>query len=139
MGLFYLLVGMCLAYEIHKLIDFRFFGRLTYIMLKYKNQLEHHKTNKITNSIIKVSITDLFYIFVLIIGIFGFQSLGFGSILILSIISNNIMKNANKKITMIVFLIDSVLSALILILILTNFYFFRMESLEFIKHVISFI
>lgn len=132
----YLLVGMCLAYEIHKMFDFKNFSRFTYIIYHYAEEVKRRK-GKVYNTIVKMSFANLGYVAVLIIGLFGSQGLFFGSILVLSILTGNILKKTNRKVSSIIYLIDSILSMIILTLILVNFYFFKMESIEFIKHLIS--
>jgi len=134
---FYLLVGMCLAYEIHKIFDFRVFNQLSYLLINYRKQIKEKE--KFYTTIIKISFIEICYYIILIIGAFGSQGLFFSSLFILAIISNSIMKKTNHKGFSIIYFIDIILSAIVLIFILANFYFFKMESIDFIKYLISLI
>jgi len=136
--IFNLLVGMCLAFEIHKMLDFNSFKRLNYILIHYTEEVKNRKGD-LYNAIVKISFANIAYIIILVIGIFGSQMLFFGSLIVLSVITGSILKKTNRKISSIIYLVDTILSTLILILILINFYFFKMESIEFIKHLISLI
>ncbi len=139
MGFFYILVGMCLAYEIHKLFDFKFFSHMSYLIIHYSEQIKNRNLGLFLNSVTKFSFTNLFYFVIIIIGVFGFQSWFFSSILVLSIISNTIMKKTSRKVSSIIYLIDSIISTIILIIIIVNFHFFRLESIEFIKYLFTII
>lgn len=136
--IFNLLVGMCLAYEIHKMIDFWNFSRINYIIYHYTDQIKMRKGD-VYNAIIKISLTNLAYTIIVIIGIFGNQMLFFGSLMGLSVITGSVLKKTTRKMSFIIYLVDTIISMLILIFILVNFYFFKMESIEFIKHLISLI
>ena len=135
--LFYILVGMCLAFEIHKMFDFKNFSRMSYLIIHYSDQVKNRKLGKFLNSVIKISFTNIFYFFVLLIGVFGFQGWFFTSILMLSIISNTVMKKTKQKTSLIIYLVDSILSMIILVIILINFYFFQMGSIDFLKYLIT--
>ena len=134
---FYLSVGMCLAYEIHKMFDFKNFSHMSYLIIHYSEQVKSRKSGKFLNSVAKVSFANIFYAIILLIGAFSFQGWFFASILILSIISNTVMKKTNRKVSSIIYSIDSILSMIMLIVILVNFSFFKMESVEFIRYLIS--
>jgi len=136
--IFYLLVGMCLAYEIHKILDFKVFKRITYFMYHYTEQVKQRK-GKIQTVILKISLVELFYFGILIAGSFGSQWIFFGSLLVLSLISTTILKNTKHKVYSVIYFIDIILSSIILILALANFYFFKMESIDFVKYLISLI
>jgi len=135
---FYLLVGMCLAYEIHKILDFEVFKRIAYLIYHYTDQIKQRKGN-LQTVVLKISVTEFFYYVILIIGVWGSQCLFFGSLLVLSLTSSTILKNTKHKMFSVIYFIDIVLSSIILILILVNFYFFKMESIDFFKYLISLI
>jgi hypothetical protein len=122
--IFYLLVGMCLGYEIHKFLDFNTFSRLTYTIVKYSDQLKNRSVNnEIFKSILKMSITNLIYFIIVVFGMFSSQSWFFITLMIMSIISGFLLKRINKKYVKILFIIDVIVSIVILSVILINHFF----------------
>lgn len=136
--IFNLLVGMCLAYEIHKMIDFWNFSRINYIIYHYTDQIKIRKGD-VYNAIIRISLTNLAYTIIVIIGIFGNQMLFFGSLMGLSVMTGSVLKKTTRKMSFIIYLVDTIISIFILIFILVNFYFFKMGSIEFVKYLITLI
>lgn len=136
---FYLLIGLCLAYEIHKLLDFGNFSKLYLVMVKYSKEIKNRSVGTFTKAVLKVSTFNLLYYVLLIIGIFGSNSIFFSALMILSITNEFIMKKTNRKWGSIIFKIDAILSGILLIAVLVNYFFYQMNGLEFIKYLISLI
>lgn len=137
---FYLMVGMCLAFEIHKLFDFKTFYRLNYIVTVYRKQLKTHLLNsgEIFSSIRKISYLNLAYMIVLFGGLFTFQSYFFTAIIILMIITGELFKLIkNKYAHIVIYSIDIFLTVSILVLIIINRFWFNMGELELLKYLIS--
>lgn len=137
----YLAIILLLGYEIHKLFEFRIFSRIDYIIINYSKQLKNRETtNKIYISALKLSLMNLIYIVVLVFGIIiTYQYWFFIFILMLSLISNFIFQKINRKVSFMLYLINSFLSIIILTLILINYFFFKMETFEFFNYLISLI
>jgi len=138
MTFFYLLLVMCLSFEIHKMLDFSTFNHLNYINVKYKNELRNHTETTIYKNITKLVITNFVYFIIIVIGMFGAQSIFFVSMVWLWIIGDYIIKiTKNKKLISTIYFSESFLSAIIIILSIINFFFFKMEVIEFLKYLIT--
>ena len=85
MTFFYFLVGICLAFEIHKLFDFRNFSRLNYTLVKYTKQIKNRGLNAFSKAVLKISAFNLFYYVLIIIGFFGINSVFFITLMIMSL------------------------------------------------------
>lgn len=132
---FYLAVSIFLAYEIHKILDFKRFNKLLYFVSKYPKEIKNRKSeNPITLSMLKISIMNLFYIIILIIDCFSFQGYLFIAILVMSIINSFLNKLKSKKILKYVFLFtDSIITTILLIFIIVNYLYLNIDVNEIVN------
>lgn len=135
--LFNFLIALFIGFELQKLFQFRIFFKLKCISSDY-NQIIQKKYNVVSKALLKIAFVDLLYIIVTFIGIFTINNLFFISIILISYIQTLIFKLIkNKIIRKISFIIEIVTSITLLLLIITNIFFFNMEEIDLIKHLIN--
>lgn len=133
---FYFAVSIFLAYEIHKILDFKRFNKLLYFISKYPTEIKNRKSeNPITLAISKISLMNLFCIIILIIGSFSFQGYLFVTILVMFVIKESFLKNfnPNKILRTILFFTDSMITAILLIFIIVNYLYLNIDINEIVN------
>lgn len=125
--LFNLLIILFIFFEIQKLIQFNFFFRLVCISIDYRKTILEKTKTVAYKELIKYSLINFVYLVVLIIGFF--KSIGdtnlyyFSGIILLSLLHEMFIKNIkNTTIRKIIYIIDILLSILLLSLSLVNIY-----------------
>lgn len=126
MILFNLTLSLILAYEIHRLIKFNFFFKLKSIMADYpkiREKLNEKLKLRIYNEVIKITLVELVYALICIIGLFTINRLYFIIIIGSSFISTTLFRSSsNKIIRKIIHTIDIVISILCVSLVFISYY-----------------
>lgn len=125
--LFNLLIILFIFFEIQKLIQFNFFFRLVCISIDYRKTILEKTKTVAYKELIKYSLINFVYLVTLIIGFF--KSIGdtnlyyFSGIILLSLLHEMFIKHIkNTTIRKIIYIIDILLSILLLSLSLVNIY-----------------
>ena len=136
--LFIISLGAFIGYEIQKIIQFNYFLKLKCIVSDYYNQILKKQTTVAYKEIIKISLVDFAYSIVTFIGLFTINLYFFYALIFLSILTNMFFKYVkNKKIRKIYFILDIVLSILLLSLPIINMFFYHLTSAQFIAQLIN--
>lgn len=134
----YLLVTFFLGYEIQKFFQFDYFFRLKSISGLYQKRILKRPKSIVYKEISKIALIDLLYLIILLIGCFTINRYFFCGILLLSVISTLIFKLKNKKIKKTFFVIDIILSIILLLISIINYTFYQIDSLQIIKQILSY-
>jgi len=136
--LYNLILSLLFGYEIQKLFQFNFFFRLFSLSSDYKQRLLKRINSVAYQQLMKVSLVDLVYLITIVIGFFTKNLIFFSSIIIIMNIQLLTFKfTKNKRIRKIVYLIDIISSLILLGLIITNIFFYNLESIDFINKILA--
>jgi len=135
--IYYLFVTIFLSFEIQKLFQINFFFKLKLLSTEYSERISK-RTNSITTQYTKIAIVEFAYLIILLIGLFTFNEYFFCLIILLSALQTIMFKTKNKTFKKIWFVIDIVLSIVLLTLTIINFSYFQLDGIQFIKHLFNF-
>lgn len=131
-----LLFALFMVYEIQSLVQFRFFFKMLNLVADHYTRIISRPISKINISMSKIIIAEFVYIIILIIAVFGINSIGALIILLLALVGGNIVKRVkNIKVRKVWFIFDKIVSILILFMMVLNFYFFDINTLEILKNI----
>ena len=135
---FYLLVTILIGYELQVLIQGNTFFRITDLHSRYKKQLKKHQKSKAWKAIIKIGFFNLFYIILIIVGLFGYNYIFFWAIIGLSILQE-VWRSIFKRIIWrrILYTLDTIICIALLSLSLVNYMYFKVDSIIFVHSIIS--
>lgn len=128
-----------LGFEIQKIFQFNFFFRLKCITSDYSKRITLKINSIVYKEILKISLVDLMYIIVLLIGLFTINKYFLCGILVLGALDTIIFKFIkNKTFRKIFFIIDILLSIIFLSLSIINSLYFQLDGIQFIKQIINY-
>lgn len=131
--IYYLFVIIFLGFEIQKLLQFDFFFRIRSISGLYSKKILKRTNSIAFKEISKLALIDIFYIIVLLIGLFTINRYFFCGVLLISVLQSFVFKLKNKTFKKIFLIIDIILTISLLILAIINFSYYQLDGIQFIK------
>lgn len=132
--MFNLLLTLAVGYEVQKLFQLNFFFRIRSLVADYYPNIQTKLKSTVFKELLLISLADLAYALVLLIGLFTINLYFCALIFILSTIQNLIFKTIkNKTIRKIAFTADIILSIILLSLSIMNSILYHLDSIQLIK------
>jgi len=130
-------LGLFLGYEIQKLIQFNFFFRIKCILSDYNKHIFNKINSVAFKELVKLTIIDFIYLISIIVNLFTVNLYFAASILLLSFIQGVLFKNIkNKPLRKILYVVDIILTILLLSLSIINILYFKTDGLNLIKQLL---
>ena len=132
--MFNLLLALAIGYELQKLIQLNFFFRIRSLIADYYPNIQTKLKSTVFKELLIISFVDLGYALVLLIGLFTINLYFCALIFLLSTIQNIIFKTIkNKTIKKITFIIDIILSIILLSLSVINSIYYHLDGIQLIN------
>jgi hypothetical protein len=135
--IYYLFVTFFIGFEIQKLFQVNFFFKVKRLTADYYKQIITKVNTVLYKEIIKISLVDILYTIILFFGLFTINRYFFFGILLLSLIQAIVFKIKNVTFRKISYIIDNILSIILLSLSVINFLYYKVDALQFIKQLIN--
>lgn len=135
--IYYLFVTFFVAFEVQKLLQLNFFFRLRSISARYSKNILKRTKSIAYKEITRIALLDMTYMIVLLIGCFTINRYFFLGVLLLSAIQTFVFKLKNKTFKKIFFIMEIVISILLLTLAIINYSYYQLDSVQFLKHIYS--
>jgi len=135
--IYYLFITIFLGFELQKLFNFNFFFRIRMISVDYSTKIMKKTKSIAYKEITKIALIDIVYLILVLIGLFTINRYFFSAILILSVLNTIMFKIKNKTFKKIYYILDILISIILLSLVIINFTYYQLDSVQFLKHIYS--